>query len=122
MTEALAPLGLTHVQFVLLACTWWLNTQGHQPNQVTIADQAATDVKMTSEILRKLESRGLVRRGTDTQDTRAKVVIVTEAGAVLARRAVMVMEQADAEFFAGISGSFVDQMRELAAFVPPERP
>ena len=33
ITSALAPVGLTHVQFVLLACTWWLTEQGaaHHP-------------------------------------------------------------------------------------------
>jgi hypothetical protein len=28
ITAALAPLGLTHVQFVLLAAAWWLNSRG----------------------------------------------------------------------------------------------
>ena len=37
ITAALAPLDLTHVQFVLLACTWWLNTHGEHPNQLAVA-------------------------------------------------------------------------------------
>jgi hypothetical protein len=28
IAAALAPLGLTHVQFVLLAAAWWLNSRG----------------------------------------------------------------------------------------------
>ena len=56
IAEALAPFQLTHVQFVLLACTWWLNEQGQTPNQQEVAAQAGTDVKMTSEVLRRLES------------------------------------------------------------------
>src|SRR5256885_5403077 len=28
VASALAPLDLTHVQFMLLACGWWLNEQG----------------------------------------------------------------------------------------------
>jgi hypothetical protein len=35
IAAVLAPLGLTHVQFVLLACTSWLNAQGEDPNQLT---------------------------------------------------------------------------------------
>jgi hypothetical protein len=31
IAQALAPLDLTHVQFVLLACTWWLNEEGQHP-------------------------------------------------------------------------------------------
>ena len=56
VAAALAPLDLTHVQFVLLACAWWLNDQGHTPNQLTLAAQAGTDVKMTSQVLRRLEA------------------------------------------------------------------
>jgi hypothetical protein len=32
--------GLTHVQFALLATTWWLNSRGEDPNQLTLARQA----------------------------------------------------------------------------------
>jgi DNA-binding MarR family transcriptional regulator len=53
--QALAPLDLTHVQFVLLACTWWLNEQGERPSQIALAAQAGTDIKMTSQVLRSLE-------------------------------------------------------------------
>src|SRR6185369_14007578 len=52
IAAVLTPLDLTHVQFVLLASTWWLNTKGQDPNQLTLAQQAGTDVKMTSEVLR----------------------------------------------------------------------
>ena len=42
IAAALAPLDLTHVQFVLLACAWWLNNQGEHPNQLALARQAGT--------------------------------------------------------------------------------
>ncbi|WP_086824951.1 MarR family winged helix-turn-helix transcriptional regulator [Streptomyces sp. NRRL B-24572] len=99
IAAALAPLGLTHVQFVLLACAWWLNTQGEHPNQLTLARQAGTDVKMTSQVLRTLENKGLVEREVDPSDTRAKRLRVTDAGAALAPRAIAAVEQVDAEFF-----------------------
>ncbi|MEU2235298.1 MarR family winged helix-turn-helix transcriptional regulator [Streptomyces vietnamensis] len=99
IAAALAPLGLTHVQFVLLACAWWLNTQGEHPNQLTLARQAGTDVKMTSQVLRTLENKGLVAREVDPADTRAKRLRVTDTGAALAPRAIAAVEQVDAEFF-----------------------
>jgi DNA-binding MarR family transcriptional regulator len=102
ISAALAPLGLTHVQFVLLACAWWLNSQGEHPNQLALARQAGTDVKMTSQVLRALEQKGLVAREVDPADTRAKRLRVTEAGAELAPRAIAAVEQADAEFFAAV--------------------
>ncbi|MFH8789134.1 MarR family winged helix-turn-helix transcriptional regulator [Streptomyces roseoverticillatus] len=86
VAAVLGPLGLTHVQFVLLACTWWLNTHDEQPNQLALARQAGTDVKMTSQVLRALEAKGLIERKTDPADTRAKRLHVTSTGAELAPR------------------------------------
>lgn len=99
VATALAPLGLTHVQFVLLACTWWLNAQGRHPNQLALARQAGTDVKMTSQVLRTLEQKGLVAREVDPADTRAKRLRVTDTGADLAPRAIAAVERVDAQFF-----------------------
>lgn len=99
VTAALAPLDLTHVQFVLLACAWWAGRQGDPPNQLALATQAGTDVKMTSAVLASMERKGLIQRDTDPHDTRAKRVAVTARGAELAPRAIEAVEQADAEFF-----------------------
>ncbi|MEV5704448.1 MarR family winged helix-turn-helix transcriptional regulator [Actinoallomurus sp. NPDC052274] len=120
MTAALAPLDLTHVQFVLLATTWWLNAQGEEPNQLTVARRAATDIKMTSQVVRKLEDKGLVERRVDPADTRARRLRVTERGAEVARAAVEAVEAADAEFFrrAPDPAALLRALRPLAA--PPD--
>ncbi len=117
IAAALGPLDLTHVQFVLLASTWWLNEQGADPNQLTLARQAGTDVKMTSQVLGKLEAKELLRREVDPADTRAKRLRVTPAGARLARRAIEVVERADAEFFAPVGNqpALLKALRRLAA-------
>ncbi len=99
IAAALAPLDLTHVQFVLLATTWWLNQRGEEPNQLSVATHAGTDVKMTSEVLRKLEAKGLVVRTVDAADTRARRIHVTERGGDLALAAVAAVEGVDAAFF-----------------------
>ena len=99
MAAALAPLNLTHVQFVLLASTWWLNTHGGHPSQVAVAQRAGTDVKMTSQVLRTLEAKGLITREVDAADTRARRVDVTDRGAGLAVEAIAAVEAADAAFF-----------------------
>jgi DNA-binding MarR family transcriptional regulator len=101
MVAALRPLGLTHVQFVLLASTWWLTqVAGAKPTQRRLAEHAATDPMMTSQVLRTLEGRGLVTRQVDPDDSRALRLGVTEPGAQLALKAIRVVEAADAEFFA----------------------
>ncbi|MFF6805596.1 MarR family transcriptional regulator [Streptomyces sp. NPDC012616] len=115
IATALAPLELTHVQFVLLACTWWLNSQGEHPNQMALARQAGTDVKMTSQVLRTLEHKGLIERETDPADTRAKRLRVTDTGAELAPRAIAAVERADARFFEPVPvDDALDLLRRLA--------
>lgn len=103
IAAALAPLDLTHVQFVLLATAWWMNTHGERPNQLSLARQAGTDVKMTSQVLLKLEAKGLLEREVDAADTRAKRLRVTDRGARLAKRAVATVEKVDSAFFAPVS-------------------
>ena len=114
IAAALKPLGLTHVQFVLLACAWWLGRGGHAPNQVDVAAQAGTDVKMTSEVLRSLERKGLVERRPDPADARAKRVHVTRRGSRLAPRAVEVVEAVDRDFFADHGEHAVALLTRLA--------
>jgi DNA-binding MarR family transcriptional regulator len=89
---------------VLLACTWWLNEQGERPSQIALAAQAGTDIKMTSQVLRSLERKGLIAREIDTADTRARRLRVTKRGARLAPRAIAVVEQVDSQFFADVPG------------------
>jgi len=111
ITTALAPLNLTHVQFVLLACAYWLGEHGELPNQLAIAQQAGTDVKMTSQVLARLERQGLIERRTHATDTRAKVVSVTPRGRALAVEAIDRVEDADAAFFAECPATLVTALR-----------
>jgi DNA-binding MarR family transcriptional regulator len=115
IAQALAPLDLTHVQFVLLACAWWLNEQGERPTQIALAAQAGTDVKMTSQVVRSLERKGLIEREVDAADTRARRLRVTSKGARLAPRAIAIVEQVDSDFFAALPAQqTVRLLRRLA--------
>jgi DNA-binding MarR family transcriptional regulator len=102
IAQALAPLDLTHVQFVLLACTWWLNEQGERPTQIALAAQAGADIKMTSQVVRSLERKRLIEREVDAADTRARRLHVTKRGTQLAVQAIAIVEQVDSAFFANI--------------------
>jgi DNA-binding MarR family transcriptional regulator len=98
---ALKPFDITHVQFVLLAALTYLGSSG-PVTQKSLADMAATDPMMTSQVLRTLESRRLVHRPAHPTDRRARAVAVTAAGRELANRAVVAVEACDAAFFAGL--------------------
>jgi DNA-binding MarR family transcriptional regulator len=115
IAAALRPLELTHVQFVLLACSWWLGRGGEAPNQLDVAKRAGTDPKMTSEVLRRLEGNGLIVRAVDPHDTRARRVRVTDIGAELAARAIGVVEDVDASFFGRDTAGATATLRGLLA-------
>ncbi len=103
------------MQFVLLACTWWLGEQGEVPNQLQLAVQAGTDVKMTSQVVRKLQAKGLLDREVDPADTRARRLRLTPAGAVLASRAIAAVEPVDAQFFDGEADVMTAALQHLVA-------
>ncbi|MFI7586832.1 MarR family winged helix-turn-helix transcriptional regulator [Spongisporangium articulatum] len=111
---ALKPFGLTHVQFVLLASLTYLEPALDGPvSQRRLADHAATDPMMTSQVLRVLEQRGLVVRHPDPADARARALRVTSAGAELANRAVVAVEACDVEFFGPLAGDLAGLLRRL---------
>ncbi len=117
IVAALKPLGLTHVQFVLLASVWWLSRHGEDPpTQRAVACHAGTDAMMTSQVVRGLERRGLLRRGRDSQDRRAWRIAGTETGTRLAEQAIDVVEAADCAFFADAEPhELMRTLRSLAA-------
>ena len=117
---ALKPLGLTHVQFVLLASLTWLESDG-PVTQRDLAAHAATDPMMTSQVVRALQQRDLVDRAPHASDARAWALSVTAAGAALANEAVAAVEACDAAFFATLGSGlprFSAQLRALAAHNP----
>jgi DNA-binding MarR family transcriptional regulator len=119
---ALKPFGLTHVQFVLLACLTWLGPGG-PVSQRRLAEYAATDPMMTSQVVRALEVRGLVQREDDAADRRAKAVSPTPAGISLANQAVVAVEDCDARVFAALGDAqerFTGDLARLAPYQAPE--
>ncbi|MDQ0890134.1 DNA-binding MarR family transcriptional regulator [Paenibacillus sp. V4I9] len=101
LRHALHDLDLTHVQFILLATTEWLNSQSPlgDVTQVQIAMHAHIDPMMASQVLRNLEKKGFLIRKEHPTDTRAKSISLTPAGERLINKAIDIVEQADRRFF-----------------------
>ncbi|MEP7026540.1 MAG: MarR family transcriptional regulator [Actinomycetota bacterium] len=120
---ALKDFGLTHVQFVLLASLAWLAADG-PVTQRQLADHAATDPMMTSQVLRALEERDLVRRLPHPSDKRARALAATDTGRDLADRAVVAVEACDQQFFAVLGPAAGPFTAALAALkhAAPARP
>lgn len=97
--SALLPLDLTHAQFRLLVAATWLAARHPAVRQSDIATLANADAVMTSEVLRTLETRGLIVRSPHPTDRRARAVTVTEAGGALADRSARLVDVVEARFF-----------------------
>jgi len=113
---SLKPLGLTHVQFVLLASLVWLRADG-PVTQRQLADHAVTDPMMTSQVLRALERRKLVQRSPHPDDRRARALTATPHGRRLANEAIVAVEACDRAFFQTLPDrdGFVRALRALTA-------
>lgn len=87
---------------MLLASAAWLATRSSREpiSQAQFADHARTDAVMTSEVLRTLEKKALLKRLAHPHDARARQVVLTPAGRSTVKKAVRLVEATDARFFA----------------------
>lgn len=89
---------LTHPQFVILATTGWLTRNRELATQAAIGKMAGLDPNTTSQIIKGLEQKELIKRDK-ASDGRAKNVSLAAKGAEILSRALPAVEKADAEFF-----------------------
>jgi DNA-binding MarR family transcriptional regulator len=89
--RAVAPLGLTHAQYTVLASLHGMRRSGQRPSQRQLADHLGLEPLYISKLARALESAGLVGRAADPSDTRAVRLSLTEEGTQAARRAIPVV-------------------------------
>lgn len=118
LKKELDPLNLTQTQFVLLAALGWLSKTNDQVTQVDIANQGNADRMMVSKVLRTLEEKVFISRHEHKTDTRAKVIKLTEAGALILQEALTAVENADKTFFAPLNErlpNFNEYMLDLIA-------
>jgi DNA-binding MarR family transcriptional regulator len=111
---ALQPLGLTHSQFVVLATVTWFGAS-ETLTQARVAQLAGIDPMTTSQVLRALQTAGLIERDDHPTDPRAKQIVATRAGRDLARKAVVVVEETDAAFFQPVAQSSSHLLRLFQA-------
>lgn len=98
IAAVLKPFELTHIQFVLLTSIAWHNKNGISPTQAELAHFCNVDVNMTSQVIRGLEKREMLRRN-QIRDARAKSLRLTDAGTQLVADALPAVEQMDKDFF-----------------------
>jgi len=90
--RAVAPLGLTHAQYALVASLYSMRRAGLRPSQRRLADHTGLEPLYVSKLARALETAGLLERTRDPQDPRAVQLALTEQGTEVTRRAIKVVQ------------------------------
>lgn len=114
---ALAPLNLTHVQFVLLAGTGWLSHYEGKLTQARLALFAGTDPMMTSQVVRVLEDKQYLSRIPDADDQRKILLNITPLGKKVLKQAIQLVEAVDQALFEELKeskGTFTNLLKKLA--------
>jgi len=111
--RALAPLGLTHAQFSVLAALAGLSRQDRRPNQRELAGFTGLEPLYVSRLARALESAGLVERPVDPADPRAVRLVLTERGRTTAAEAVAIVHERHAALTKAIGGADGERNRVL---------
>ncbi|MFE0350788.1 MarR family winged helix-turn-helix transcriptional regulator [Streptomyces griseoluteus] len=91
--RAVAPLGLTHAQYSLVASLYGMRRSGERPSQRQLADHTGLEALYVSKLARALESAGMVERTRDPRDPRAVRLQLTEQGHAVTGQAIVVVQE-----------------------------
>jgi DNA-binding MarR family transcriptional regulator len=110
---AVAPLGLTHAQYSVLASLRGMTRGGHYPTQREMADHTGLDPIYISKLARTLEEAGLIVRVPDAHDSRAVRLAVTERGISTIDQAIAIVGELLEELAAPLGGTSSERTRAL---------
>ena len=106
----LREIGLTHVQFVLLAGIAWLTDHGQTVTQINLSNFVKADEMMTSQVVRKLIVKNFVSRIRNPLDSRSYQLKLTSEGFNIVQIAFKKVESIDERFFGSLSK---EDMKEI---------
>jgi DNA-binding MarR family transcriptional regulator len=112
--RALAPQGLTHAQYVVLASLFGMRSVGLHPSQRELADETGLEPLYVSRLVRALEADGRIERTRDAGDSRTVRLALTDRGTAVVRPAIATVQTLLDQLLAPLGGG--DDPR-TAAFV-----
>lgn len=112
--RAVAPLGLTHAQYSLVASLYGMQRSGLRPSQRHLADRTGLEALYVSKLARALESSGLVERTRDPRDPRAVQLALTDEGREVTRQAIKVVHGLLQQLLEPLGGLDSERTREFS--------
>jgi DNA-binding MarR family transcriptional regulator len=113
--KAVAPLGLTHAQYSVLASLYGVVRSGRRPSQRELADHTGMEPIYVSKLVRALEAAGLVERAGNPADTRAVQLSLTPSGVETADKAVVIVLALQDQITAPLGGNDSERTRAFRA-------
>ena len=118
--QALAKLGLTHGQFVVLASVLWLSSSSSdEVTQKMVSELSKIDKMSMSDLTATLLQKKMLKRKDHPEDKRAYSLELTEKGRKSALKAIPVVEGIDAEFFSKETENLVQLINNLKHLIRP---
>ncbi|MCD9879454.1 MarR family winged helix-turn-helix transcriptional regulator [Streptomyces guryensis] len=111
--RAVAPLGLTHAQYSLVASLYGMQRGGERPSQRRLADVTGLEPLYVSKLARALEASGLIERNRDPKDPRAVQLALTEQGREVTGRAIKVVAKLLQQLLEPLGGLDSPRAREF---------
>lgn len=111
--RAVAPLGLTHAQYSVLASLYGMVRAGERPSQRQLADHIGLEPIYVSKLVRALEQAGIVERAGNPTDTRAVQLDLTPHGVEIAKRAIAIVGELQEQLTAPLGGTRSQRTREF---------
>jgi DNA-binding MarR family transcriptional regulator len=112
--RALAPVGLTHAQYVFLSSLFGLERAGTTPSQRELADHTGLEALYVSKLARALDTDGLVERTRDSADTRTIRLTLTARGRDVVEPAIATVAELLDRLLAPLGGRDGDRTAALA--------
>jgi DNA-binding MarR family transcriptional regulator len=113
--RAIAPLGITHAQYAVVAPLLSMERAGRQPSQRQLADATGLEPLYVSKLARALERAGLIRRAGDPDDSRAVRLSLTDHGRDITTQAMTRVVALQDELLAPLGGADSEQTGDLVA-------
>ncbi|MPY89933.1 MAG: MarR family transcriptional regulator [Luteitalea sp.] len=104
LDRALAPIGLTHAQYALLASLYGLSRKGAHPSQRELADYSGLDAMYVSKLARALQRSDLIERAGNPADPRAVRLTLTKHGVEVVTAAVAIVRRLHDRFLEPLGG------------------
>ncbi|MBB4035765.1 DNA-binding MarR family transcriptional regulator [Dysgonomonas hofstadii] len=102
VNAALKELNITYIQFIILAGTFELGTEGGMVTQQDISTKRRLDKAMVSNVVKTLIEKGLMLKNTHPVDKRAYTLSLTTAGIEKAKKGKEIALKIDESFFSEI--------------------